>query len=142
MTCVQERDIASDRFRLFQAGLEKYLRVPPVPMGLDDVGERAPQTPEVKRPKIPSGEEMMADDGDPQEPPKKISKSSEDTKQLYPPHYAGNVNQASFPVDDEAWEKEVKSLVMRMAIYFQWRWRMPMNVKTRKRVRPFCESRS
>ena len=89
---------------------EKYLRVPPMPMGLDDVGERAPQTPEVKRPKIPSGEDMMADDGDPQEPPTKIAKSSVDTspKQLYPPHYAGNVNQASFPVDDEAWEKDVE----------------------------------
>ena len=89
---------------------EKYLRVPPMPMGLDDVGERAPQTPEVKRPQTPAGEGAMVDEGDPQEPPTKVTRSSGEASptHLYPPHYAGHVNQASFPVDDEAWEEDVE----------------------------------
>lgn len=86
----------------------KYLRVPPLPLGLDDVGERAPQTPKVER--SGSREEMMEDEDGPSQPIPKVARRDpeESPKQVYAPYYAGSVNQASFPVDDEAWEKEVE----------------------------------
>ena len=52
----------------------------------------------------------MEDEDGPSQPIPKVARRDpeESPKQVYAPYYAGSVNQASFPVDDEAWEKEVE----------------------------------
>ena len=88
----------------------KYVRVPPLPMGLDEAGERVPQTPEMKRPQTPRTGGEMQDEGDVEEPKMKTARTSPEGSptHLYAPTFAGNINVASRPVDEEPWEQELE----------------------------------
>ena len=71
---------------------EKYLRVPPLPLGLDedDVGHRRPTTPEVKLPITPRHEGHVLDDSEVHEPKVKAARSQPESSPsagLYPPQY-------------------------------------------------------
>ena len=89
---------------------QKYVKVLPLPLGLDDAGERVPRTPEVKRPQTPRIGEEMKDVGEVEEPRSKAARSSPEgsPSNLYAPAFAGNINAASLPVDDEQWEQDIE----------------------------------
>ena len=81
---------------------EKYLRFPPLPLGMDDddddddVGGRRPVTPEVKLPMTPRQGDPVLDDSEVQEPQSKSARTQPDSSPstgLYPPQYAGNISR-------------------------------------------------
>lgn len=49
------------------APADKYVKAPPLPLGLDDVGVKAPVTPELKRPQTPRAEDAVVDEGEVEE---------------------------------------------------------------------------
>lgn len=89
---------------------QKYAKVPPLPFGLDEAGERVPQTPEVKRPQAPQTGEEMKDAGEFEEPRTKAARTRPEGSpaHLYAPTFAGNINAASLPVDEEKWEQDIE----------------------------------
>ena len=100
---------------LADAPAEKYLRVPPLPLGLDEdeAGQRRPTTPEVKLPITPRREEQVLDDSEVREPRSKAARSQPDSSPsvgLCPPQYAGSISRIYvndvYRVNDEAWEEE------------------------------------
>ena len=91
---------------------EKYVRVPPLPLGLDEerknVGERAPTTPE--RPRPADEHEQMVDDSAATESRTKAPRTgpADSPTSLYAPHFAGGIQQVEErPVDEFQWEQEV-----------------------------------
>ena len=91
---------------------EKYIRVPPLPLGLDtenvNVGESAPKTPDLPLPQ--RSQETMLDDSAVEESRPKASRTSPSASptSLYAPHFAGGIQQVdSRPVDEFQWEQEV-----------------------------------
>ena len=97
----------------------KFLRVPPLPMGMDDdetVGNKAPVTPELRIPSTSTSSrphEMLDDTAEKEPLPRipRVTSPEGSPTHLNAPHYAGGVNQVTediHPVNEEQWEMEVK----------------------------------
>ena len=100
----------------------KFLRVPPLPMGMDEddaIGNKAPVTPEMKIPSTSTSSrppEMLDDTAEKEPRPKnpRVSSPEGSPTHLYAPHYAGGVNRVEkelHPVNEEQWEMEVEDFL-------------------------------
>ena len=95
----------------------KFLRVPPLPMGMDEaneVGNTAAVTLDLRIPATPSRPGEMVDDSRTNEPKAKIPRAESpegSPTRLYAPHYAGNVNKVTgdiHPANEEQRETELE----------------------------------